>query len=95
MSDASTNRCALRIENLSRTFPGQRALDAVHFDLIARELHAPVGQNGSGKSTLIMVLAGFHEPASDAERTSGASPSSCPGPEAKRGGWTSSLPGLS
>ncbi len=50
----------LTIEHLSKTFPGQRALDDVSFDIAAGEVHALVGQNGCGKSTLIKVLAGFH-----------------------------------
>lgn len=52
----------LRIEHLSKTFPGQRALIDVDLTLAPGEVHALVGQNGSGKSTLIKVLAGYHQP---------------------------------
>jgi ribose transport system ATP-binding protein len=52
----------LRIEHLSKTFPGQVALSDVGIEVAAGEVHALVGQNGSGKSTLIKVLCGFHQP---------------------------------
>ena len=53
---------ALRIANLSKTFPGQRALDDVDLEVAPGEIHALVGQNGSGKSTIVKILAGYHEP---------------------------------
>ena len=52
----------LRIEHLSKTFPGQVALSDVSISVAAGEVHALVGQNGSGKSTLIKVLSGYHQP---------------------------------
>jgi ABC-type sugar transport system ATPase subunit len=57
--DAET---VLRIEGLSKTFGGTRALIDVDLDIQVNEIHALVGQNGSGKSTLIKTLAGYHQP---------------------------------
>jgi ribose transport system ATP-binding protein len=57
----------LRIEGLSKTFGGTRALIDVDLDVRAGEIHALVGQNGSGKSTLIKSLAGYHHPDAGAQ----------------------------
>lgn len=51
----------LSIRNLSKSFPGQRALIDVDLDVRAGEIVAVVGQNGSGKSTLVKVLTGIYE----------------------------------
>ncbi|WP_437773410.1 sugar ABC transporter ATP-binding protein [Arthrobacter sp. KNU40] len=53
---------ALRIENLSKTFAGQRALSDVSFSVPRGKITALLGMNGSGKSTLIKVLAGVYQP---------------------------------
>ena len=52
----------LRVENLSKHFGGERALDHVSLTIAPGEIHGLLGQNGSGKSTLIKVLAGVHIP---------------------------------
>lgn len=52
----------LELENISKTFPGVKALNKVKFDIYPGEVHSLVGENGAGKSTLIKVMSGAHQP---------------------------------
>jgi ABC-type sugar transport system ATPase subunit len=52
----------LRVEGISKSFPGVRALNDVSLELSAGEVHALTGENGSGKSTLSKVLGGVYQP---------------------------------
>jgi ABC-type sugar transport system ATPase subunit/ribose/xylose/arabinose/galactoside ABC-type transport system permease subunit len=52
----------LQLEGVGKAFPGVRALDRVHLDVLPGEIHALVGENGAGKSTLVKILAGLYAP---------------------------------
>lgn len=50
----------LEMRNITKTFPGVKALDNVNFKVKDGEIHALVGENGAGKSTLMKVLSGVY-----------------------------------
>ncbi len=50
----------LEMKNITKKFPGVKALDNVSFSVEEGEIHALVGENGAGKSTLMKILSGIH-----------------------------------
>ena len=50
----------LEMRNITKIFPGVKALDNVNFSVTQGEIHALVGENGAGKSTLMNVLSGVY-----------------------------------
>lgn len=52
----------LELRGITKTFPGVKALDQVHFQLRPGEIHALMGENGAGKSTFIKIITGVHLP---------------------------------
>ncbi|HPJ64005.1 MAG TPA: sugar ABC transporter ATP-binding protein [Flexilinea sp.] len=52
----------LQMVNITKIFPGVKALSNVNFSLEKGEVKALVGENGAGKSTLIKILSGIYQP---------------------------------
>ncbi len=52
----------LEVRNISKTFPGVKALSNVNFKVKPGSVHALMGENGAGKSTLMKILYGIHAP---------------------------------
>lgn len=50
----------LELKNITKIFPGVKALNGVNFQLKPGEIHALMGENGAGKSTFIKVITGVH-----------------------------------
>lgn len=54
------NEFILEMKNITKLFPGVKALDDVNFKVKRGEIHCLIGENGSGKSTLMKVLSGVY-----------------------------------
>ncbi|KKI51934.1 cellooligosaccharide ABC transporter ATP-binding protein [Christensenella hongkongensis] len=52
---------AVEMKNITKTFPGTKALDGACLYIKKGEVHALLGENGAGKSTLMNVLIGIHK----------------------------------
>lgn len=59
-STGTTNDTILEVQNVTKDFPGVRALDNVNFRVKKGEIHGICGENGAGKSTLMGVISGVH-----------------------------------
>lgn len=51
----------LKMQNISKKFPGVKALDSVDFNVYKNEVMALLGENGAGKSTLMKILSGVYK----------------------------------
>lgn len=56
----STSPPLLEMKDITKTFPGVKALNQVNLQVREGEIHALVGENGAGKSTLMKVLSGVY-----------------------------------
>ncbi len=52
----------LELTNISKSFPGIKALNNVNFYLKQNSVHGLIGENGAGKSTLVKILCGVYQP---------------------------------
>ena len=52
----------LRMTNISKSFPGVKALQNVDFALRKGEIHALMGENGAGKTTFVKLLSRLYTP---------------------------------
>jgi simple sugar transport system ATP-binding protein len=52
----------LKVDGVSKAFPGVLANDGITFSLRKGEIHALIGENGAGKTTLVGILYGLHHP---------------------------------
>jgi len=57
-----TQQYLLEMKNITKEFPGVKALDNVELKIKSGTVHSLMGENGAGKSTLMKILIGIHPP---------------------------------
>ena len=57
----SNSDAILKIKEVSKAFPGVKALDQVSLEIFRGTIHGIVGENGAGKSTLMKILSGVYQ----------------------------------
>lgn len=60
MDSVNNSDYILEMKNITKEFPGVKALDNVNFKVKRGEIHCLVGENGAGKSTLMKILSGVY-----------------------------------
>ena len=60
MRDVNSLSSAVKMQNISKSFGGIKALDNVDISFQYHEIHALLGENGAGKSTILKILRGIH-----------------------------------
>lgn len=58
------NRIILSARNITKEYPGTKALDDISFDIEEGKVNVLIGENGAGKSTLMKIIAGIESPTS-------------------------------
>ncbi|MET0253516.1 MAG: sugar ABC transporter ATP-binding protein [Terrimicrobiaceae bacterium] len=61
-SAKQTGEALVKVEQITKRFPGVLALDGAGLEIRRAEVHALLGENGAGKSTLIKLLSGVYQP---------------------------------
>ena len=59
-AETNSSQVLLEMKNVSKSFPGVKALDHANLTVHAHSVHALMGENGAGKSTLLKCLFGIY-----------------------------------
>ena len=57
-----SNKPIIEMKDITKSFPGVKALNGVNLKVLPGEIHVLLGENGAGKSTLMKILSGVYTP---------------------------------